>query len=155
PPVKPPVVAPKKASLPAPRPTPTPHIAATATALPTALPTATVAPVTPTVTSRPKAACSSITCAMGKDAILQAGVWLLLLLLLVWFRAGIVVARVRQLNGQTAMIEREKGLAALTASDPATPEDRATADDVALDLQDNLPSGLLATVPDQASPLDA
>jgi len=161
PPVKPPVTAPKKAPLPPPQPTPTPRATATATALPTALPTATVAPVMPTATSQPKAVCSPITCAIAivqRDATLQAGAWLLLLLLVMWFPGALVVERVRLLRGRKATMEQEEAQAALTAGDAATLGDLATADDVAFDLQDKLPAGLLATVPDdpeQVSPLDA
>jgi hypothetical protein len=82
----------------------------------------------------------------------------LLLLLVIWFPAAIVVARVRLLWGRKATMEQEETLAALTAGDAATPVDLATADDVALDLQDTPPTGPLATAPDdskQTSPLDA
>ncbi len=160
PPVKPPVIAPKKASLPPPRPTPTPRATATATALPTAAPTATVAPVTPTATTQPATDCSPISCAIAivqRDGALQAGTWLLLLLLVMWLSAAIVV-RARLLHGRKATMEKEEILAALTAGDAATLGDLATADDVASDLQEKLPAGLLATVPDdaeRASPLDA
>jgi hypothetical protein len=158
PPVKPPVTAPKKAPLPPPRPTPTPRATATATATATALPTATEAPVTPTATSQPEAVCSSITCALAQgDVILQAGVWLLLLLLVMALTATVVMARARQLRRRKATMEKEEMLAAPPVGDAATLGDLATADDVALDLQDELPAGLLSTMPDdpeQASPLD-
>ena len=160
PPVKPPVIAPKKASLPPPRPTPTPRATATATALPTAAPTATAAPVTPTATSQPAAVCSPIPCAIAivqRDSALQAGTWLLLLLLVMWLSAAIVV-RGRLLRGRKATMEKEEILAGLTAGDVATLGDLATADDVASDLQEKPPAGLLATVPDEAeraSPLVA
>ena len=133
PPVKPPVIAPKKASLPPPRPTPTPRATATATALPTAAPTATAAPVTPTATSQPAAVCSPIPCAIAivqRDGALQAGTWLLLLLLVMWLSAAIVV-RGRLLRGRKATMEKEEILAGLTAGDVATLGDLATADDVA------------------------
>ena len=160
PPVKPPVIAPKKASLPPPRPTPTPRATATATALPTAAPTATAAPVTPTATSQPAAVCSPIPCAIAivqRDGALQAGTWLLLLLLVMWLSAAIVV-RGRLLRGRKATMKKEEILAGLTAGDVATLGDLATAVNVASDLQEKPPAGLLATVPDeaeQASPLVA
>jgi hypothetical protein len=163
PPVKPPVVAPKTAPLPPPQPTPTPRATATATA--TALPTATLAPVLPTPTSQPKAVCSPITCAIAtvqRDATLQAGTWLLLLLLVMWFPAAIVVARVRLLHGREALMEEggEWGDAAdgATADAAATLGDLAAADDVAVDVHDELPEGSLTTEPDEpehTSPPDA
>jgi hypothetical protein len=151
PPVKPPVIAPKTAALPPPRATPAPPATATATALPTALPTATVAPVAPTMTSQPKAACSLVTCAiaiMQSDVALQAGAWLLLLLLVMWFPGAFVVAWVRQLRAKKATMEKVDMLVALTAGDASTEGELPTAEDVAFALQDKLPAGLLASVPD-------
>jgi hypothetical protein len=116
PPVKPPVIAPKKAPLPPPRPTPTPRATATATALPTA----TAAPVMPTATSQPKAVCSPISCVFAtvqNDATLQAGAWLVLLLLVMWFPAAIMVARLRLLRARNASNAKGEMLAALAPGD--------------------------------------
>jgi hypothetical protein len=118
-----------------------------------------VAPVTPTATSQPKAACSPITCALAQgDVILQAGVWLLLLLLVMALTAAIVMVRARLLRGRKATMEKEEMLSAPTAGDAATLGDLATADDIAFDSQDKPPADPLATTPDdleQVSPLDA
>ena len=143
PPVKPPVIAPKKAPLPPPRPTPTARPTLTATAMPTAtsLPTA-----APTATARPKAVCAPLNCALatvGGDTSLLAVSLLLLLLMVMWFPAAILVARLRIRRRQMA---REAMMAALDAGDATTLADLAALpmlDDVSFDMLDNLPDGVL------------
>jgi hypothetical protein len=135
PPVKPPKKAPALPPPPPPRPTPTARATLTATALPTAtsLPTA-----APTATARPQTVCAPLNCALtaiGGDTSLLAVSLLLLLLMVMWFPAAILVARLRIRWRQMA---REAMMAALDAGEATTLADLA-----ALPMLDNLPDGVL------------
>jgi hypothetical protein len=141
--VKPPKKAPALPPPPPPRPTPTARATLTATALPTAtsLPTA-----APTATARPQTVCAPLTCALtaiGGDTSLLAVSLLLLLLMVMWFPAAILVARLRIRWRQMA---REAMMAALDAGEATTLADLAALpmlDDVSFDMRDNLPDGVL------------
>ena len=96
---------------------------------------------------------------------MQSGAWLLLLLLLLpalWFLVPIVVAWARLLRERKATLEKEETLASPPVGDAATLGELAIAGDVGADvggdLHDELPAGLLSTMPDdqeRVSPLDA
>jgi hypothetical protein len=151
PPVKPPVLAPKLPPPPPPRPTPTarPTFTMTPMATATSLPT-----VAPTATAQPQAACAPFACALTavqKDTGLLLITLLFLLLLVMWFPAAIMVARLRSAREQMSKEEMLQAMAAqdLAANDAPTLAELLDTDKLPVTEADALVNGAASdAVPD-------